>query len=148
MPTSLTGIAAKLERLPADIVEAATKRFDEIATASAGRVVGHGGTMMMHTGRGRRATKLGTKPSGSGETVVIHAVPGGAWRWIEDGTRGHRIGSRKRFLKGAGFPHPVRGPVRHPGSRGARAWSRAVDEFRGEFPDVAITELRKVTGGR
>ena len=142
----LTGVAAALEQLPIEVVERAVERFDILAKESASRVVGGGATMRMHTRRGRVGVPLSTKSNMSGGSAYINGVPAAQWRWIEDGTKPHAVGRRGDFLKGPGYGHPMRAPIGHPGSRGPHAWTRAVEEFRAEFPDIAIEILKEVTG--
>lgn len=146
MATALAGVAAKLEQLPAEIIRAATDRFEEIAKEAAGKVVGGGGVMRMHARGGRIAVKMGTVAEISGDSAVIRGTPTAQWTWIETGTKPHRVGRRRSFLSAPGYSHPVRGPVRHPGSTGRRAWTSAVTTFRSEFAELAIDELRKAVG--
>lgn len=91
---------------------------------------------------------------GSGKVGVVLAKPKGAGRgwialravgplhWLESGTRAHLTGAGRvsktktsgrayrkaqgAFMKGAGFAHPVRGPLWHPGARAQHTWSRSV----------------------
>jgi hypothetical protein len=132
-----------MPRTAADDVAA---RFDDIVKAALVRDIGST-TMMIHTGRGRRPVHLTTvsNVTGAGETVslFVNGKPSGVWVWLEAGTGAHREGARVAFMKAQGYPHPVRGPVRHPGSRGKQTWSRAVDDLRRELPELGIDVLRK-----
>lgn len=155
MTTSLTGVAAKLERLPKEIVDAALARFDVLAKESAARVIGSG-TMRIHARGGKRypvTMRTKSKVYDRGDTTVafVNGTPAGPWVWLEDGTRPHEIGRPRRgqviFLQGERFAHPIRGPIVHPGSRGRQAWTRAVAAFARESPDIAATALRKAVDG-
>ena len=144
MPEPFTAAAARLSGVEQKILTEAADRFEDIAKASASRVVGGGAVMNLH-GRGgsRRGVQLTTKSNISGESLYVNGIPTGMWVWIEDGTGPHRIGNKRRFLKGSGYSHPVRGPIRHPGARGQHAWTRAVDEFRGEYRDIVVDQVKK-----
>jgi len=149
---ALTAITAAVKGMRRELVLEAAARFDELATASAARVVGNGGTMRMHTRKGRRPVKMATKVAKVYDrdvtvTAVVVGNPKAMWVWIEDGTRAHDIG-RGRVLSAPGYPHPVKGPIHHPGSRGQKAWSRAVNEFKVEYPKLALNKVKKkVSGG-
>jgi hypothetical protein len=149
---SLTGVAAALTRLPREVLVDAVLGFDKIAQRSAARVVGNGGTMRIHGRRGKRyparmATKARTSGSGASMTVFIDGVPKGPWVWIESGTKPHDIGRKGRYLKAPTAKHPIMGPIHHPGTRGHQAWTRAVTEFRHNFPDIAAISLKKAANG-
>jgi hypothetical protein len=149
----LTGVAAALTRLPREVLVDAVLEFDKIAQRSAARVVGNGGTMRIHGRRGKRypakmATKARTSGTGASMTVFIAGVPKGPWVWIESGTKPHDIGRKGRYLKAPGADHPVMGPIVHPGTRGQQAWTRAVLEFRRDFPDIAVKKLREAVNGK
>ena len=69
----------------------------------------------------------------------MEGVPSGFWQWKESGTKAHVIRPKKRRRRRGkrsfkvpgpmGLPgHPVFGPVTHPGSSGARKWTKTVDE--------------------
>lgn len=152
MSTPLTGVAARIAKLPFDITEAAVTRFDEVAKESASRVVGAGATMRLHGRRGRRVpVKLRTRSNRSGDSVYINGSPAGPWVWIESGTKPHEIGRRRRgvtYLKGPRYAHPIKGPIIHPGSTGRRAWTIAVSTFQDEFRDLAVTQLKGALDGR
>jgi hypothetical protein len=151
--SALTGVAARIADLPFAITEAAVVRFDEVAKASASRVVGGGATMRLHGRRGRRVpVKLGTRWNRSGDSVFINGTPAGPWVWIESGTEPHEQGRpfrrRVTFLKGPSYDHPIAGPIMHLGSTGRRAWTIAVSEFQSEFRDLAVAQVKEATRGR
>ena len=75
----------------------------------------------------------------------MKGVPSGFWQWKETGTQAHLIaprkkrrGRRKGWKPGPlGLPgHPVWGPVQHPGTNGARKWTKTVNEA-----DAAIASI-------
>ena len=148
----LTGIAARLSRLPLDTVTEAVARFDVLAKEQAGRVVGNGGVMMMHTSRGRRPSPLSTTSTVSGgadhAVGIVNGEPAALWRWIEDGTKAHGIGRKGRYLSAPGYPHPIRGRISHPGSTGQRAWTKTIAQFRTEYSDLVVTNLKAAMHGR
>jgi hypothetical protein len=148
MPQPYTAAAARLSGVGKAILEAAAERFDVIATEAAARVVGNGGTMRIHGRGGRRsAVRMATRSEISGDALIVNGTPAGPWVWIQSGTRPHEIGKPGRggptFLKASAYAHPVRGPVMHHGSTGRRAWTRAVETFRDEYPELVAEEVRK-----
>src|SRR5262245_41309511 len=153
MPSKLVGVAARLGNLPQGTVTEAVARFDILARESAARVVGNGGVMRMHTRGGKRpAIELRTELQRSGNFgdsafAFVEGLPRAQWRWIEDGTQPHAVGFRRggrsTYLKAPNYGHPIRGPISHPGSTGAGAWTRALTEFGKEFPEVVIKNLRE-----
>jgi hypothetical protein len=140
-----TAAAARLSGVEEAILREAADRFDIIAKESVARVIGGGSVMLLHTRRGRRPVPMKTKATMGHSVLFIEGTPRAQWTWIEEGTKPHRIpkGRRKTFLKGPSYAHPIRGPIMHHGSRGARAWTRAVDTFRGEYPDIVTTQVKK-----
>lgn len=148
MPEPFTAAAARLSGVDTKILQEAADRFEEVAREAVSRVVGGGGTMRVH-GRGgkRRAVKLTTKSNISGDSMFVNGIPKGMWVWVEDGTRPHSIGRKGRFLSAPRYGHPVMGPIRHPGSNGQHAWTKAVNEFRQQYPDIVTTQVRKALDG-
>lgn len=146
---ALKGVAAKLEALPRDIIDASVRRFDDIAKAAVSRAIG-GTTMNIHTRKGRRPVKMGTKSnvtgSGAHVSVFINGTPSAQWTWLETGTKRHEIG-KGRTLAAPTYDHPIKGPISHPGSRGQHVWTKAVDDFQNEVHDIGIKNLRKAING-
>jgi hypothetical protein len=71
------------------------------------------------------ATVAYTVTAGAGATVAFRLSPKGFWVFGQYGTKPHLIPvSKAKRLKG-GLEHPVRGPVKHPGSKGKRAIDQA-----------------------
>jgi len=143
----LDGLTAKLSRIPQSYATEAAKVFRTVAEAN-------GGTMM-----GRYQLTASEKKRlirDQGCTLIMKGTPAGFWVWKESGTKPHAIAVRTRrrtgpagskvkvkrrrgrtvgrgkqpALAGAGWDHPVAGPVQHPGTAGRRAWSRTVTEAR------------------
>lgn len=65
-------------------------------------------------------------------TVRVAGTPTGPWRWIDTGTRPHRIRRRRRGPKS-------RLAVRHPGTAGKGAW-RATVAAAGELARAAVLD--------
>jgi hypothetical protein len=143
-----TAAAARLSGVEERILREAADRFEDIAKASVGRAVGGGGVWMLH-GRGgrRRPVKMGTKSTMGKSVLFVEGTPRAQWTWLEEGTKPHMVGRRTRFLKGAGYAHPVRGPVRHPGSKGKRTWTQTVETFRKEYQGIVTTQVGKALRG-
>jgi len=94
----------------------------------------------------------------------IQGVPVGPWVWATSGTEPHLVGvgrtrpggrttarraKKAKYLKGAGYSHPVRAPVAHPGTSGRRAWSKVRIRVRATTKAVFGEQVHKaVTGGR
>lgn len=153
MSVPLSEATAVIQKLPNDLVEAAVRRFDEIARGTAARAVG--GTMSLH-GRGGKRTPvtLATRSVvlGRGDTAeaIVVGAPKAMWVWLEHGTRPHQIGRRHNdkvtYLHGARYAHPIAGPVEHPGSRSKGTWTATINAFRGEFPQLVVRVKGEVFG--
>ena len=84
------------------------------------------------------------KPGRGRAGLHVQAIPVGPWVWTDTGTAGHTIGGHGVWVRGRGYHHGVRIPVRHPGSRGKGAWKKAaarvaaaaVPTFRAELADL------------
>lgn len=141
--------AANVKRLPRRLAEESADRFDQIARTAAARAVGNGGTMMVRRRGGVVPTTLGTEAAvtggGGGAEARIHGT--GPWVWIEDGTRPHVVGRSGDVLGGPHLRHPVKGAVRHLGSRGQLAWTRAFEVFEQGFDDLADQAMEEALGG-
>lgn len=161
MASTLDSVAEGFTRLPREIVERAAARFDELAAESAAQRVGGGGTMNLHTAKGRRPVKLRTisriTRGAVGTTALVRGKPVGNWSWLEDGTTAHDVtrrkgksrkgGGRPRALFGPGLTHPFLGPAHHQGARGFRTWTSAVDEMDFEIDGLVDAEVREVIRG-
>jgi hypothetical protein len=136
----------ELADLPRTAMVTATRAVERIAR-DVGAQVGP-----LRLGRRRVRLRAVSKIKGSGATVTatVYGTPTGGWVMATTGTRPHTIapkgrrGSRTRFLKAARYPHPIGRPVRHPGSRGRRAWDRVVERAETEVPKIFLAEARKV----
>lgn len=146
---TLKGVAARLEQLPRVVIDDALEAFADIVRAEVTKAIGSD-TMRLHVRGGRRVPVrievTGTvRGSGASVDAFVNGKPAGIWVWLEDGTKAHLEG-KGRTLAAPSYDHPVKGPIRHPGSTGKRVWSKAVAEFRTQFPDIAIADLRKAVG--
>ncbi len=128
MAHHLHALAGVVAEGPRRAVTAAAEELERVAEAEARRATGDG----RMSGMGRRGPRLRavTKVrAGPGTaTATVAGVPAGPWAILEGGAAPHVIAARGRVLSGPGMRHPVRGPVRHPGARAKRTWSRVVDE--------------------
>lgn len=146
MVAKLDKLAVEVGNAPREVIAAAAERFDEIARQ-------HGGVMTIHGAHGRRsrvqlATKVVVVDTFAGRSVaVVKGSPAGPWLWLENGTKPHDIGRRRRdgtvvYLHGSNYAHPIAGPILHLGATAKATWTEAVAEFQGEFPDLAIRSMR------
>jgi hypothetical protein len=146
VPTrQLRRIADDLAAVPALTARAGALVVD-IATDEARRATGDG----RMSGMGRRGPKLRAvvkvKRSGTASTTAeVRGVPAGPWAILQRGAGRHVIPRPPagRVLYGRGMRHAVSGPIRHPGTRGKRSWSRVVSQARAEVPDVFGDAVRQ-----
>lgn len=136
----------ELAELPRTAMVAATRAVEGIA-----REVGaQAGPMRLGRRRVRLRAVSKIRGGGADVTATVYGTPTGAWVMATSGTRAHviapkgRRGKRARFLKGAGYAHPIGRAVRHPGSRGRRAWNRVVERAEAEVPKIFLEQARKV----
>ena len=141
----LDGLSTALARMPASYATEAVKAFKALAEANGGTMMGRYQLTAKEKKRYVRDTQC---------TLIMQGVPAGFWVWKETGTKPHTIAVRGRgrtkgaaakvkvkrrrgktvgrgkqpALYGAGWDHPVAGPVHHPGTSGRRAWTRTVAE--------------------
>ena len=116
MTNVLNGVTAKLERLPATVIDDEIRAFVVTAEHEGGRVKGQ---QLTAEPRQRHAT-------GDTASVTMVGVPAGFWVWREQGIRPHLI--RARGHEPLRLPgHPVWGPIHHPGVRGKQAWTKTVE---------------------
>lgn len=140
-------LADDLAHLPARAIDQAADAVLELAADEARRATGDGRL----SGMGRRGPRLRAvarkRSSGRTTTAEIRGVPAGPWSILNSGAAAHVIRPRRRgagVLVGASMRHPVRGPVRHPGSRAKGTWRRVVEQARRDVPRVVADELAKV----
>lgn len=61
-----------------------------------------------------------------GATVEFRFTPAGVWKFGQTGAKPHVIASsKKQRIHAAGYAHPLRGPLHHPGTKGKRALDNA-----------------------
>jgi len=119
---SLTGASAQtFER----VVGPRLKK--EVQTAA---VAGFGADLKPFSSKSVRASHgYDSEQTGHGLRMVFKLRPVGVWVFGEHGAGPHLIG-KGGFVKGSGYAHPVRGPVKHPGSTGKRAIKYAFKRVR------------------
>lgn len=112
-----------------------------------------GGTMR---NMGRKGANLTAGYTLSKTEAHVKPRPAGAWRIAEAGATPHLIGigrGKRRKVGGyifaAGYAHPVRSPVAHPGAKARLTWTRAVKILDQVVPkqmadDVAKNTVRKI----
>jgi hypothetical protein len=132
--TNLHRLADDLAALPADALERIEDAADRIVTAAAPV-----SSMRGHKNAGlpvRMARNQHPKLSASTATFRVQGtVPG--WLWLNSGTRPHRIPRRHRGNKARLY-------LKHPGSRGRRAWRRVVTELQRTVPQIVTDEIARV----
>lgn len=87
--------------------------------------------------------------AGNRVQLTIELRPARAWQYGQKGAKQHVIGDQGRYLRAAG-QHPYRGPVRHPGTRGQRAITRARERIRDNARAAVAAGIHNVieaTGG-
>jgi hypothetical protein len=141
----LVGLATDIPKLNRQAVGEAALEFKTGVLAEAANVAG---SDMRLSNFGRRGVKLGAGYDIKGydnPVALLRARPQGAWKVLEYGAGPHLIGvgkagstettrskarayrrAGKRYLKAKGYPHPVRGPIAHPGSKSFKVWSRGI----------------------
>lgn len=132
--TNLHRLADDLAALPADALERIEDEADRIVAAAAP-------TSSM---RGHKRAGLPVRMARNQHPVfatnratfrVQGTVPG--WIWLNTGTRPHRIPRRHRGRKARLY-------VRHPGSRGRRAWRQVIARLQTTVPRIVMTELTRM----
>lgn len=105
---------------------------------------------------GRKGARLGMRydVEQQGRLTFIKLVPAGPWMLTQKGAVGHQIPRRAtrrgkpRFVMGAGYSHPVRAPIQHPGAPGKDSIQRAFVRIRRNasenFHDAYVKQLAKV----
>ena len=145
MATRLARIADDLARLPTTAMRKASREIVDAAEDEARRATGDG----RMSGMGRRGPKLRAvakvQTRTKSATAEIRGVPAGPWAILQSGARAHRIAPRRRggVLVGRSMLHPVSGPVRHPGSRAKRTWTRVIEQAREITLEATQAEVRK-----
>ena len=135
--TRLAKIADRLADVPLRASVKAGRLIEEIAADEARRATGDG----RFGGTGRRGPKLRavsrTRSVGRGASTMVRGIPPGFWAILNSGAKPHVMKpKRARVLYGRNMRHPVAGPIRHPGARGKRTWTRVVTEARSDVPDL------------
>jgi hypothetical protein len=140
-----------LRRVAAELAAAPARAARDTAAAgrtAADREGARWAPRGIKTGGGRRRLTATATVTGGGRAVAVTIAgdPAYGWGWAQDGTTPHRVGDRSDVLYG-GYGHPVRGPVRHPGARGARVWDRARDATATEARRAWAATVDRATRG-
>jgi hypothetical protein len=118
------------------------------------RSVSGGDGVLSHMGR--KGARLGMRyeVEQRGRLTFIKLVPAGPWMLTQKGAKAHKIPrtsrrrGKPRFVMGAGYSHPMRAPVEHPGSGGRDSVQRAFAKVRASasknFHDAYVQQLAKV----
>lgn len=119
------------------------------------------------TNRGPKATFGYDMTRGtSGRPRLEFKLRGGAWLYGEHGAQPHLIGTgrgaeyrrvnrrtktgkvpkgtRRRYVKGAGYKHPVQAPIFHPGTKGRRAIRYVFKRVRAKQQEAVAAGMRAV----
>ena len=122
--------------------------LDEVAEAIIDVAEQVGGTV----GRMRLSASYRISDAGGAAVATISGTPTAPWVWINDGTSAHVIDRKRQsgrrgplMLKGA--PHPVRGPVVHPGSGGRGAWRQVARAATELAPRVVAEHVHEAVSG-
>lgn len=137
-------VAKRVRALPQDVVTVAA---GEIADATLARCRADLGGDARFSGMGSSGPRLDveTKTASGGDAAVV-VVPSNAGivTILEEGTRPHRIGSKRpgsRAIRVAGTW--ITGPVTVSGSPAKRSWSRGIEDGRPAAVRAAHDELGK-----
>jgi hypothetical protein len=118
------------------------------------------------TGKGAKAGfGYDVEPASNGVRIVFKLRPAGVWAFGESGAGPHLIGGGRnyrrgtrpargktkgatvRYVKAAGYGHPVLAPVLHPGTKGRGAIRYAFKRVRQEQRDAVKAGLSAVLEG-
>lgn len=153
----LKGLPARISRIPEAYADEVVALFDTYAQRNGGKMLGRyqlragekrryvypeGMTVIVagvpsgfwvwrEVGTGPHA--IPAKPRRKAKTSGTRRGTGGARRGHAPTFTGRRAAKKRKPRKmpgrlGGGLGHPQRGPVRHPGGSGNKAWTRTVDE--------------------
>jgi hypothetical protein len=136
---NLTRRLNALAKVPETATKAATRGVERIARAK-GDEIGP-----VHLGRKKRTVRLRavSRFRGGGNHVQarVWGLPTGPWVWVTAGTGAHVIPKARRgkarttrYLKAAGYAHPIGRPITHPGARGKGAWRQVQRQAAREIP--------------
>jgi predicted TIM-barrel fold metal-dependent hydrolase len=146
--TNLTRRLNALGKVPERATREAARAAERIARAH-GDAIGP-----VHMGRKKRTVRLRavSRFRGSGNHVQarIWGRPTGPWVWVTAGTRPHVIPKARRgkarttrYLKAAGYEHPIGRPILHSGATGRGAWWKVRRDVMREAPRVYARAVAK-----
>lgn len=159
----LRAAAVELERVPTAALIAAAKLTKDVARAELVRAGRPRVRVWSRRRRSRRTVRLRAvdtlKVEATGANLRVQGVPVGPWVWANEGTGAHLVGAGTtkatgrttaqrvrrdvRYLSGRGYGHPVRGPLYHPGARGASVWRRVVARSEPLIVDAFADAVRE-----
>ena len=87
--------------------------------------------------------------TGHGRRLDVGLRPAGVWVFGEEGAAPHLIGGGRgkgKFLKAANAAHPVRGPIKHPGTDGNEAITRATRRVHAVAVEAVAAGIHAVLG--
>ena len=136
---ALTGASAQtFQRVAGPILE---------KEAKAAAVTAFGSDLRPFKNRNVRAdVAYDGESTGHGRRVDVGLRPAGVWVFGEEGAGPHLIGTKGKFVKAAGAAHPVRGPVRHPGTDGNEAITRATRRVHAVAVKAVAAGIHAVIG--
>jgi hypothetical protein len=143
-----------LAKVPEQAARTAARAVEKAAKAE-GAAVGP-----VHMGKRKRTVRLNavSRFSGRGNQVTarVWGRPTGPWVWVTAGTATHTIPKPRRgrgkqrttrYLKAAGYAHPIGRPIIHPGATGKGAWTRVRRQARTQAPAAYALAVRKAVRG-
>jgi hypothetical protein len=139
-----------LAKVPETATRTATRHAEKLAKAE-GDAVGP-----VHLGKRKRTVRLRAvsrfKGGGNHVTARVWGLPTGPWVWVTAGTQPHVIPKARRgrgkqrstrYLKGAGYEHPIGRPITHSGATGKGAWLRVKRNAARQVPRVYAQAVAK-----
>lgn len=112
------------------------------------RTIGHSGRPFKNRPYAASVTAT-TESTNTGAVVTFNLAPVGFWVMGQYGAKAHRIiANERKALHAEGHPHPVRGPINHPGSKGQKAISRAYRVIRQDERELIADVVHGLVAGR
>jgi hypothetical protein len=88
--------------------------------------------------------KVVTRTSSGRVRMTFELRPARAWQYAQKGAKRHLVGDQGDYVKAARAAHPVRGPVKHPGTRGRRTITRTRERIRAGAREAVLDGIRAV----
>lgn len=132
----LEAVARRLDTVSVSVVQAAADAIAQEVQQSA-----------RSAGRGRFYGRIMIGVETDGDDRVVRPTAGaGPMTILESGAKPHQIGRRGQLLT-FGRDNVARGPVRHPGLAGKRAWTAGIDRGVPKAKQIAAAAFGKVVNG-